>query len=176
MRRSVKHICKQCGKEYWAPPSQQGRRYCSVACYSEARGGKPRPVICDGCGKKYTRHRSRLLWKRHFCSYQCYLNTVRIATSPPRNQRYAYFRDLIAKYHSICVWCNSNEQWKPIMHHLIRISDGGTDEEENLCCLHRGCHRAIERAYKYDEPFYLNTLVPLLKWRRDEILKAIATD
>lgn len=173
MRRPVKFICKQCGKEFW--DSHHERRYCSWACYSEARG-KPLLVVCDGCSKKYTTHKSRLVWKRHYCSYQCYLNTVRISTSPPKSQRYAYFRNLIAKYNSICVLCKSNEKWKPIMHHLIRKSDGGTDEEENLCCLHRGCHRAVERIYQYDKPFYLDTIVPLLRKRRDEVLKTITTD
>lgn len=79
--------CVQCSKEFDLPPSRRAK-YCSHACYSASRVGRPRPstwtrptgrprgerasVACAGCGTPME-VLSISARSRKYCSHACYL-------------------------------------------------------------------------------------------------------
>lgn len=67
-RKSVLIVCKQCGKEFMAPPSQS-RKYCSHECYSQSLR-KPIGHTCPQCSKAFERNPSR---NNTYCSWECYI-------------------------------------------------------------------------------------------------------
>lgn len=61
--------CKQCGKEYFTPPSRakNGSKYCSPTCFGKSRRNKV-SAICLGCGKAYLARADK--FSKH-CSSAC---------------------------------------------------------------------------------------------------------
>ena len=78
----VKLICKWCGNDFYAYPSQN-RLFCCQNCYTEwqieNKHGENTPnwngglitLICKWCGDEYTRNRVKVK-KSHFCCQNCY--------------------------------------------------------------------------------------------------------
>ena len=62
-------VCKNCGKWF---KNEKGYKFCSTECGrgKHDRGGKIE-VICDCCGKAFTKHKSDRKSKKHFCSVKC---------------------------------------------------------------------------------------------------------
>jgi len=69
-------VCQVCGKEFEARPSEarQGRKYCSMECYGQARGQSRRRrvvVNCEICGRPISLQPSEAEKGRKHCSYEC---------------------------------------------------------------------------------------------------------
>lgn len=62
-------VCENCGKWF---KNEKGYKFCSTECGrgKRDRGGKIE-VICDCCGKTFTKYKSDLKSKKHFCSVEC---------------------------------------------------------------------------------------------------------
>lgn len=168
-------VCLVCGKELTAeqiklnPGKGRERKYCSMACYNSTRHSTV-TINCDYCGREYTTYLSKLPYEKHYCSRSCFekkqsnLSNDLSKRSRTRKRR-RYFRQFIKKIGGNCVLCGSGGNkynWQVIIHHLTDICG---DEEENLCPIHRSCHRTIERIKKHDSYFYKNTILPMLRDR-----------
>ena len=76
----IELICKNCSTPFRVFPSRKNRLYCSKACtiadQSNHQTGKrrfPTSVLteCGFCGKQIKKFKSRLTYKKHFCSNEC---------------------------------------------------------------------------------------------------------
>ena len=79
-RTGVYVNCEVCGKEsYYKPSAYKERKhfYCSNECRSESFKKPKTTLVCDFCGKEYSRGPSYIKWQairnvsRHFCSTSC---------------------------------------------------------------------------------------------------------
>jgi very-short-patch-repair endonuclease/endogenous inhibitor of DNA gyrase (YacG/DUF329 family) len=81
VRKGVKKICQNCGKEFWVPMSRENAMFCSRRCYDEYRvnqGTRKVKVRCQNCGKEF----KAIRWVvdkagRKFCSRECYWESMR---------------------------------------------------------------------------------------------------
>lgn len=170
---TVKVICKTCGKTFDDIKGIKSirRKYCSLACYNSTRH-KPVLLKCDFCGKEYKEYLSALPYSHHYCSRECYLTQQIQLHSGPLNirsrtlQRRRYLHQFREQNGGFCVLCGGNH-WPVIVHHLVATNG---DEKENLCCLHRACHRVVERIAKFDKDFYTMNIIPMLKERQGRII------
>lgn len=172
----TKKVCQACGKEltdeqlHLNPGKGRERKYCSMACYNSTRNHKV-TLICDYCGKEFENYLSDQPFGHNFCSWTCFAKKMDeeggdLSVRRRSERRRRYKRRFLDKMGGICVLCGvkgSNWDWQVIVHHFIPTAG---DEEENLCSVHRSCHRTIERIVKYDEDFYYTKFLPMLRERK----------
>lgn len=85
--RHVTFSCEQCKKEVTLPGHRyrQSRfHFCSRTCSAQWHQGRPsyprlnrNMVVCETCGKAFTRRPSHARGKRTFCSKACFYLAVR---------------------------------------------------------------------------------------------------
>lgn len=74
-RSKIERKCIICGKNFH--PSRKEYFTCSVKCGCQIRKGKNAPIkkrtiICDNCGNRFLRLKSKIRYKHHFCGMKCY--------------------------------------------------------------------------------------------------------
>lgn len=70
------------------------------------------------------------------------------------NRRYGYkwkkIRDRYVSKHPLCERCLLEGKYVPVeeVHHIIPLSEGGSNDESNLMSLCRSCHEKIHKGRK----------------------------
>lgn len=104
-----------------------------------------RPCRYPGCssfaeeGEQYCKEHKKLM-QHHYEHFQ---------RGYSGNRRYGYhwkkIRDRYVKKHPLCELCQKEGRFVPVeeVHHIVPLSEGGTNDEENLMSLCRSCHERI---------------------------------
>jgi hypothetical protein len=147
MIRHPNCTCKICGKAVYRRPRDlernNGNVYCSQECYGKSCR---RPVPCVICG-------TEILGSRHAktCSRACankhragikYRQPKRVSKDKVRESR-ALKKRLVLNRGGCCQRCGYSNIDILVVHHIIRRSDGGTDDLDNLELVCPTCHAEI---------------------------------
>jgi 5-methylcytosine-specific restriction endonuclease McrA len=146
MHRQPNCTCKICGKPIYRRPSElaRGPVYCSQKCFGVSC---QKPKACLTCGKEYIDYRS----DQKFCSRAC-ANVGRTGikyrqTASPRRDKAAEGRAvkkrLFDERGARCERCGYSDANILVIHHIVRKSDGGSDEAHNLEIVCPNCHAEI---------------------------------
>lgn len=146
MPRKPNCTCAICGKAIYRRPLQIESRpvYCSQACAGKAQR---RPRLCPVCGNEFLATKS----EQRTCSRAC-ANVGRTgityrSTGRPKKHKVndvrALKQRLIETRGSQCERCGYNNVDILVVHHIVRRSDGGTNELENLQLLCPTCHAEV---------------------------------
>lgn len=75
MIKTYKHICPNCNKEFWNGDKRSVccSKSCSYSYYWKKHRAIEYTLLCIECNKEFkTTNKSRLRFKRNFCSMECY--------------------------------------------------------------------------------------------------------
>lgn len=171
-------VCENCGKEH---NGEYGSgRFCCKSC-SISYGNKHRKInrnlvnkhiseglkkynkdkepkyynyICEKCGKEFKslkikkgKHIHCNDCKRNVVHYKDINNTTSIKELSKRT-----ITKILNRANKGCSICGWNESTCDI-HHIIKKSDGGTNEHNNLIIVCPNCHRIIHTTNKYSIEF-----------------------
>jgi hypothetical protein len=129
--------CGFCNIEF--TPNRGNQRYCKETCLRQA---KKSPVVsyyrkCAYCKEWfYPKHSTHF-----FCTEDCVKGkrTFSMKNINPHFER-EYF---LEKYDFTCQICNKRLPWDGLhCHHILPLSYGGEDTEDNLTILCVECHKA----------------------------------
>lgn len=147
MTRTPNCTCKVCGKAIYRRPKElmlsRGNAYCSQGCF-----GRASQVFaeCPICGRQYVAERNRKT-----CSRAC-ANTNRAGRRyndrglPSRDRAQdvrAIKKQLIDTRGAHCQRCGFSDVNILEVQHIVRRSDGGTNDLENLELVCPNCHASI---------------------------------
>jgi 5-methylcytosine-specific restriction endonuclease McrA len=147
MQRIPNCTCKICGKAIYRRPADiersEGKVYCSLACFGKScRTNKHCPI----CGKELVNAKSNKT-----CSRAC-ANIKRsgIKYKQPTSQQKdraketrAIKKRLISLRGAKCQRCDYSDANILVVHHIIRRSDGGSNDIENLELICPNCHAEV---------------------------------
>lgn len=131
-RNGTNLICQTCKRQFYAPKSQLGKKYCSRDCRLKSPAIKSE-YVCSLCQKKYEYLTKRPSKKRRICS-NCINKNNKL-----RNAEYTFFhkRKLINQ-RGQCEKCGLKEIHILGIHHLDR--NRNNNENGNLMVLCPNCH------------------------------------
>ena len=146
MIRTPNCTCNICGKAIYRRPFQIESRpvYCSQACAGKAQR---KPRVCPVCGKEFLADRS----EQKTCSHACAnVNRTgmryRLSSRPKKDKAddsRTLKKRLIEERGPRCERCGYSNVDILVVHHIIRRSDGGTNDPENLQVVCPNCHAEI---------------------------------
>lgn len=147
MARKPNCTCTICGTPMYRRPFELersgGRLYCSQACFGATCR---KPVVCRVCGKEFLANRGKKT-----CSRAC-ANVGRTGIKykqpgRPKSNRAtearALKRLLIDLRGPRCQRCAFDDVNILVVHHIVRCSDGGTNDPDNLELLCPNCHAKV---------------------------------
>lgn len=139
--------CKICGKPLYRRPGDlarnNGNAYCSQQCYGI---GCRKPRACPVCGKEFLAQRN----SKH-CSRACanksregikYRQKGALVKDKVKDSQ-ALKRRLVLFRGAKCQRCNYSDVNILVIHHIVRRSDGGSDDLDNLELVCPNCHAEI---------------------------------
>lgn len=167
--------CNWCEKDFEPTPGSTGK-FCSEGCYgkwcSEERTGDESPAWtggkvlynCEWCGKEVERYPSQA---GRFCSTSCANSARKRGKNNPRYSggHAGYLsgavRDALADWSWAsrickkladyeCELCgkSAEEASRLDAHHIVPVTAGGTNHQDNLMCVCASCHPRVEAVSK----------------------------
>ena len=134
-------ICKTCGKSFQADIREINRgngKYCSLSCAAKAPKSLQYKHLCKHCGREFDSSRKNT----KYCSDSCKQKNYR-ARSKNTSLEGISIKSLYKLFENtpceICGWDKTSRD----LHHIIEVSNGGTNELTNLICVCPNCHRMI---------------------------------
>lgn len=122
---------------------------------------KDRFVICAGCMERFPSSTTSIYRKKRCCNKDsCYEQIDKKVTNSnykkqqrkKKNGKYRHgvpldLKSLIQiRDNKICRLCLQNiDQYKMQVHHIIPVSEGGSDESINLILLCKSCHSEVHK-------------------------------
>ena len=147
MARTPNCTCKICGKPVYRRPVEllrsNGNAYCSQSCFGVS---SQKQVMCPVCGNKFSSQRDRKT-----CSRACaninrkgvrYKRSVHSSNDKAQDVR-ALKKVLITNRGAHCQRCGYSDVNIFQVHHIIRRSDGGTNDLNKLELVCSNCHAEI---------------------------------
>lgn len=134
----IEKDCVECGKIFLAPVRELNRgnaKFCSRSC-AATHGNKQNALyqkkfICRQCGVTFENTQST----SQYCSHRCKQRNA-------NNKRYTKYNKVLTLLPcEICGWNKASRD----VHHIVPISDGGSNEVSNLISLCPNCHREADR-------------------------------
>lgn len=120
-----------------------------------------RKVICAGCQEQYPENKAKKYRKKTFCGSQSCIDIIdkkvthfnykkqqkKIANGTYRHGvPIAIKQVIIDRDNQICKLCNIVcEEHKKQVHHIVPVSENGTDEHTNLILLCSFCHTTVHQ-------------------------------
>ena len=137
----VEKECQTCGKLFLADTREINRgnaKYCSQSCASKAPKQLQYSQVCKHCGKDFISANKNA----KYCSDSCKQKNYRA-----RQKSLSEDTDSIKVFYKIfenipCEICQWNKTSRDL-HHIVEVSNGGTNELNNLLCVCPNCHRMI---------------------------------
>ena len=132
--------CQTCGKSFQADNREINRgnaKYCSLSCAGKVPKSLQYQRVCTHCGTTYNSSSKN----SKYCSYSCKQKNYR------KSQRvegtnikllYKLFEDVPCE---ICGWKETTRD----LHHIQEVSQGGTNEVDNLISVCPNHHRMIHK-------------------------------
>ena len=137
----VEKECQTCGQTFLADSREINRgnaKFCSLSCAAKAPKQLQYPQVCKHCGKDFISASKNA----KYCSDSCKQKNYRA-----RQKSLSEDTDSIKVFYKIfenipCEICQWNKTTRDL-HHIIEVSNGGTNELSNLLCVCPNCHRMI---------------------------------
>lgn len=139
--KNIERICKNCGKSFLADSREVNRGnaiYCSRSCTAKAEKTLQYDRICKHCGKEY------IAYHKHskYCSVSCKQKNYRLKSKSKSHNNmkklYKIFQDIPCE---ICGWSETTRD----LHHIVEVSEGGTNEISNIISVCPNHHRMIHK-------------------------------
>ncbi|MGV8961856.1 MAG: HNH endonuclease [Candidatus Saccharimonadaceae bacterium] len=138
---TTEKLCQTCGKPFQADNRELKRgnaKYCSRSCSARAPKKLQYPTICKHCGVDFL----SASVNAKYCSDSCKQKNYRAKQKSISDESisiktlYKLFKDIPCE---LCQWNETSRD----LHHIIKVSQGGTNELNNLICVCPNCHRMI---------------------------------
>ncbi len=138
---TIEKECQTCGKTFSADTREVNRgnaKYCSLSCAAKAPKKLQYTQICKHCGREFLSASKQ----SKYCSDSCKQKNYRAKQKDLSNENssiktfYKVFENVPCE---LCQWDKTSRD----LHHIIEVSNGGTNELNNLLCVCPNCHRMI---------------------------------
>lgn len=145
--------CQTCGKSFLAENREINRgngKYCSLACSARAPKQLQYEHICKHCGKdflsasKNAKYCSDSCKQKNYRARQINLSYEGVSIS----FLYDLFKDIPCE---ICSWKETTRD----LHHIVEVSNGGTNSLKNIICVCPNCHRMIHNNLISKDDLYI---------------------
>ena len=137
----VEKICQTCSKSFMADTREINRgnaRFCSLSCAAKAPKKLQYPQVCKQCGKEFLSASK----SAKYCSDSCKQKNYR-AKQKDISENSGSIKTLYKKFENvpceICGWDKTSRD----LHHILEVSNGGTNEISNIVSVCPNCHRMI---------------------------------
>ena len=137
----IEKECQFCGKSFQADTKEVNRgnaKYCSLSCAAKAPKSLQYEQVCKHCGQKFMSASKNT----KYCSDSCKQKNYRArqkSLSENGTSIKNYYRIFENIPCELCQWDKTTRD----LHHIIEVSNGGTNELSNLLCVCPNCHRMI---------------------------------
>ena len=156
-RKIYRVICDTCGKPtrygYGGSKSKNKENYCKECQYKKLskQFRKQTVVECFVCGKKISRTDSRLARvEKTTCSIRCTGLAKRKDITEVSRSRLK-IKMIQEGIEQKCVTCETDHLWNLQAHHIVFVSNGGTNDISNLEFQCRNCHGDIHHIRGKDD-------------------------
>ena len=133
--------CNYCGKVFLAENKEINRgnaKYCSLSCAAKAPKSLQYEQVCKQCGQKFMSSSKNT----KYCSDSCKQKNYR-ARQKSLSENGTSIKNYYKIFENIpCELCQWDKTTRDL-HHIIEVSNGGTNELSNLLCVCPNCHRMI---------------------------------
>ena len=134
-------ICKTCGKSFQVDKREINRgngKYCSLSCTAKAPKSLQYERVCKHCGKEFNSARKDTKYCSDSCKQKNYRARCKSASEDSLSIKsfYKIFENIPCE---ICKWDKTTRD----LHHIIEVSNGGTNDINNLISVCPNCHRMI---------------------------------
>lgn len=141
----VKKECQFCGKSFEAEVKEVNRgnaKYCSQSCASKVPKALKYTQVCKHCGKEFNTASKNAKYCSDSCKQKNYRAKQRSLAENGSSIKtyYKWFKDIPCE---ICKWDITTRD----IHHIKAVSEGGTNEIENLISVCPNCHRMIHNNF-----------------------------
>lgn len=137
----IEKECQFCGKPFIADSREVNRgnaKYCSLSCSGKAPKQLQYKQICKHCGKEFMSSSKNA----KYCSDSCKQKNYR-ARQKSLSENGTSIKNYYKVFENIpCELCSWDKTSRDL-HHIIEVSNGGTNELNNLICVCPNCHRMI---------------------------------
>lgn len=133
--------CETCGKSFLADNKEINRgnaKYCSISCAAKAPKALKYDKICKHCGRDFVAASA----SAKYCSNSCKQKNYRAKQKSKSEDGFSiksYYKIFENIPCELCQWDKTTRD----LHHIIEVSNGGTNELENLISVCPNCHRMI---------------------------------
>ena len=137
----IEKECQHCGKTFLADTRELNRgnaKYCSLLCSSKAPKRLQYNQVCKHCGKEFLSASKNAKYCSSSCKQKHYRFLQKTEKIDDHSIKYFYktFKDIPCE---ICGWDKTGRD----LHHILEVSNGGTNEIDNLISVCPNCHRSI---------------------------------
>ena len=137
----IEKECQSCGKSFQADTREVNRgnaKYCSLSCAAKAPKSLQYEQVCKHCGKEFISASKNA----KYCSDSCKQKNYR-ARQKSLSENGTSIKNYYKIFENIpCELCQWDKTTRDL-HHIIEVSNGGTNELSNLLCVCPNCHRMI---------------------------------
>lgn len=137
----VEKECQFCGKPFLADLREVNRgngKYCSQSCSSKAPKQLQHHQVCKHCGKDFMSASPNA----KYCSDSCKQKNYRAqqkSLSEDSSSIKVFYKIFEMIPCELCKWDKTSRD----LHHITEVSNGGTNELDNLISVCPNCHRLI---------------------------------
>ena len=135
--------CQNCGKMFLAENREINRgnaKYCSLSCSSKMTRDMKYTFVCKHCGKEFKSASNKALYCSNSCKQKNYRAKQKSTLDNSKCIKY-YYSVFEKTPCEICGWKNTVRD----LHHIVEVSEGGTNELNNLISVCPNYHREIHR-------------------------------
>ena len=137
----VEKLCQSCGKTFMADSRELKRgnaKYCSLSCVAKVPKQLQYKQICKHCGTEFMSASKNAKYCSDSCKQKNYRAKQKAISEDSFSIKHYYklFENIPCE---ICQWDKTSRD----LHHIIEVSNGGTNELNNLLCVCPNCHRMI---------------------------------
>ena len=157
--KPVEYKCRVCENIY-IPKNKQVKEYKVHTC-PNCIGSEE--IICPICDKKFSCNKSKIKKRKTLC---CSVNCKAIAQRKDwdkltRNTLKQRWVSEFGIENFVCIRCNHDKPYNIVLHHIIYVKNGGTNQPDNLEPLCLNCHgeEHYDKGPDYD---YIRTLAKTL--------------
>ena len=137
----VEKECQTCGQIFLADSREVNRgnaKYCSLSCAGKAPKQLQYPQVCKNCGKDFIAASKNAKYCSDSCKQKNYRARQKSLSEDSGSIKtfYKIFENIPCE---LCQWDKTTRD----LHHIIEVSNGGTNELDNLISVCPNCHRMI---------------------------------
>jgi hypothetical protein len=143
--KNIERICKTCDKSFLADKREINRnnaKYCSLSCAAKVDKQLQFINSCKQCSNQFTTSCKNTKYCSNICKQKNYRLKQKEQTNDYVSIKYFYklFKDIPCE---ICQWNKASRD----LHHIINVSNGGSNTLDNIICVCPNCHRMIHQNF-----------------------------